>query len=480
VGAADQRLLTGSPDFDLILGGGLPRGSTTVIAGPPGSGKTVFAQQIAFANATRETPVLYYTTWSEPHTKLLRNLRDFEFFDEMAIGQRIEILHLPAISDDAGGPDFEQVSRELFRASVERQPAIVVIDSSKALHGLVPDDRLRRVFYELASRVGQTNTALLLVGEYTADEIEREPEFAVADGILQFANEPRGLSDKRWVRVVKMRGSANLPGQHSLTISRRGIQAYPRLETLVPSERPVGEGRARLGDDGLDVLTGGGLPRGDGTLVLGPAGIGKTVLSLGYVAEGLRLNEPALFLSFQETSQELKAKAAALGWKEIEEAVDAGRLRIRHVRPVDLELDQVGVVLRDELLDLKPKRVVIDSIAELNLGARKPDRYLSYLWALVHLVTGYGATGIFTQETATLGPQVSQELLSFVFQNVLTMRFVEHGHRLSRAVGAFKMRESSHDTDLMEFTIGPQGLKTLRKMEGVSGLLGWTALRKET
>ena len=477
--AADDRLRTGSPDLDFILGGGLPRGSTTVIAGPPGSGKTVLAQQIAFANATAENPVLYYTSWSEPHAKLLRNLSGFDFFDEKAIGQRIEVLHLPSISQDPRVPDLEEMSQELFRASVERQPAMVVIDSSKALHGLVPEDQLRRVFYELASRVGQTRTVLLLVGEYTPAEIEQEPEFAVADGILQFANESRGLTDRRWVRVVKMRGSANLPGQHSLTISERGIQAFPRLETIVPGEPVPQHDRAGLGDEGFDRMTGGGLPRGDGTLVLGPAGIGKTVLGLAFIAEGLRLGESALYLSFQETSAELVAKATALGWPQIASGFEQGRLQIIQMRPVDLDLDQVGITLRDGLQRGQAKRVVVDSVAELNLRSREPDRYLSYLWAIVHLVTAYGATGIFTQETTTLGPQVSQELLSFVFQNVITMRFVEYGEQLSRAIGTFKMRASSHDTDLLEFKIGPKRLTTLGKIAGLSGLLGWSALRKE-
>src|SRR5690348_16292891 len=204
----EGRLLTGSQDLDRILGGGLTPGNTIVIAGSPGTGKTVLAQQICFVNAVPEAPALYYTTWSEPHAKLLRNLSSFRFFDEQAIGRRIDFLHLPAILEEGSG--LEAVVAELLRATVERRPSIVVIDSSKALHGLVPEERLRRVLYELASRVGQLDTVLLLVGEYTSEEIEQAPEFAVADGIIQLANEPRGLDDRRWMRVLKMRGSAVL------------------------------------------------------------------------------------------------------------------------------------------------------------------------------------------------------------------------------------------------------------------------------
>ena len=478
--AAERLLATGSADLDLILGGGVPRGSTLVVAGPPGSGKTLLAQQMAFANASEAAPALYYTSWSEPHTKLIRNLSGFDFFDEQAIGKRIEFLHLPALFDQAAERGLEEVGRELFRASVARQPAMVVIDSSKSLHGLVPEDRLRRVIYELASRVGQTDTVLVMVGEYTPAEIESEPEFAVADGIIQLANEARGLTDRRSLRVVKMRGAANLTGRHAFTIDRRGIRAYPRLEaTIAPVDVELQEGRVGLGDAGLDRLVGGGVPRGDATLLLGPAGIGKTVLALGLVAAGLRDGERGLFLSFQETPAELVSKAVALGWDWVPAAVDRGQLQFLSIRPVDLELDQVGVALRDALVAHEPARVVLDSIAELDVGARAPDRFMSYLWAIVNLVRTHGATGIFTQETVTFGPQSPTQLLSFVFQNVLTLRFVEHEYRVLRAISTLKMRESQHETDLLEFVIGPGGVASREKLKKVTGLLGWTALRTE-
>lgn len=476
---AERRLPTGSDDLDRILGGGVPRGSTLVIAGPPGSGKTLLAQQMAFVNATEAAPALYYTSWSEPHTKLIRNLSGFDFFDEQAIGKRIDFLHLPALLSEAPESGLEEVARELFRASVARQPVLVVIDSSKSLHGLVPDDRLRRVIYELASRVGQTDTVLLLVGEYTPREIESEPEFAVADGIIQLSNESRGLMDRRSLRVVKMRGSANLTGSHAFGIDHRGLRAYPRVETLVPGEIQHQGGRASLGDAGLDRLVGGGLPRGDATLVLGPAGIGKTILSLGFAAGGLKDGERALYISFQETPAELVSKAVALGWDWVPAALERGELVILNIRPVDLELDQVGVALRDALVAQRPARVIVDSIAELDLGGRAPDRYLSYLWTVVNLVRAHGGTGLFTQETVTFGPSGPSPLLSYVFQNVLTMRFVEHKYQVLRAISTLKMRASPHETDLLEFVIGHGGVTSREPLTHVTGLLGWTALRKE-
>ena len=136
-----QRLPTGEPSLDLVLGGGLPAGSLIVVAGPPGSGKTILAQQICFANATAERKALYYTTWSEPHDKLVRHLEPFSFFDVDALGERVEFLHLAELIGDEADGGFAAAGDEILRQSFDAKPAVVVIDSSKALHDVVGQKR---------------------------------------------------------------------------------------------------------------------------------------------------------------------------------------------------------------------------------------------------------------------------------------------------------------------------------------------------
>ena len=114
------KLTTGDEALDAILGGGLAAGSLLVIGGPPGSGKTILAQQICFANATAERPALYYTTWSEPHDKLVRHLAAFSFFDSNALGERVEFVHLADLvgRDATGlGAAADEILRRASRAS---------------------------------------------------------------------------------------------------------------------------------------------------------------------------------------------------------------------------------------------------------------------------------------------------------------------------------------------------------------------------
>jgi circadian clock protein KaiC len=120
-----ERIGTGIADLDLILGGGLPLGSLVFIAGGSGTGKTILAQQICFANATAGRKALYYTMVSEPHSKLVQHLEQFEFFDRDAIGERIDFIYLPGALPDLA-PGALRSRRLSRRSSVEALRAIVL------------------------------------------------------------------------------------------------------------------------------------------------------------------------------------------------------------------------------------------------------------------------------------------------------------------------------------------------------------------
>jgi len=159
-----KRLATGVPGLDVVLAGGLEPGAVVVLAGAPGAGKTILAQQICFANATPEHRAVYYTTLSEPHSKLVRHLEQFDFFTAEALGSRVEYLHLgDLIRADQPGR-LEPVVDEVVGKAMEEQPLLVVIDSAKALRDFAGERELRMALYDLTSRLAHTDAALLLVG----------------------------------------------------------------------------------------------------------------------------------------------------------------------------------------------------------------------------------------------------------------------------------------------------------------------------
>jgi circadian clock protein KaiC len=481
-----ERISTGIDGLDLIIGGGLPRGSLIFIAGGSGTGKTILAQRICFANGTKDRKALYYTMVSEPHAKLVQHLEQFEFFDPQALGERVEFIHLPGFLDaDASegtaqerGAAVARLADEVVRASVAEERSVIVIDGIKALRDFAEGHGFgfRGVAYDLASKVFHSNAVLLFVGEYTSEEVAYAPEFAVADGIFYLADEAYGRFDQRWLRILKMRGTEHLMGKHSFRITPVGIEVFPRFEALTgPRDRRSGE-RLSLGVSGIDEMVGGGLPAGTTTLVAGPSGSGKTVLGLQFVAEGIRRGERCLYLSFQQSTTQLIARARSFGWP-FSEAVASGLLQIRHLAPVEISLDAVGSDLRRAAVDEQPvQRVVIDSLAELEPAARGTARFPDYLSALTGLFASAGTTTLLTSETtAFFGP--SFELshgLAFVADNVILFRYAEVDSEVRRALAIIKLRDGEHVRDIVEIEIGNNGLIVKGKFTGLTGILGGT------
>ncbi|RZO62943.1 MAG: circadian clock protein KaiC [Sandaracinaceae bacterium] len=474
--APETRLTTGDPNLDRVLHGGIVEGSTVVISGPPGAGKSILAQQIVFANATSERPALMVATFSEPQSKIVAHLSGFDFYTPDAFGDSVRPL---ALSDALRSPDgLASVVDRLTAEVVQTRPAVVVIDSAKAMTDAAassPD--LRSHVYELVARLSHTGTTLLLVGEYDDDAIATRAEFAVADAILQLSNDAVGAADRRAFRVAKLRGSSFVSGRHSLSLTSKGVQVYPRLESIVQAAgvSPL-PGRASLGVEGLDALVGGGLPAGDATLLMGPSGAGKTVLSLHFVATGVAAGEKTVYVSMEESPDALMAKWRSFGMP-LDDALADGRLVLHHAPITELDIDRLGDEVARLLRDRKPSRVVFDSLGELAVGAEREHRHPGYIWSLANLARRDGASVIFTQETMAFGSEVGTRVgFSHLFHNVLFLRYLERPDRLSRALTVVKMRDSAHANQLVELSIGPDGMHLDGTVAGATGLLGWTTL----
>ncbi len=477
-----KRWTTGIAELDLVLDGGLPAGSLIVVAGAPGTGKTILAQQICFANATAERKAIYYTTFSEPHDKLVHYLEPFDFFDAGALEERVEFVNLESLLRDEARHDggaLVPAITEIVRTTFKEKPSVVVVDSAKALRDFADDPAVRRMFYDLSGRVAHTDTVLLFLGEYAPDEMESSPEFSLADGILQLAYEPAEPVDRRWLRVLKLRGADHRGGKHSLQIDRAGISIAPRLESLTPQVAAFDGGRLASGISGLDEMLGGGIPAGDVTAILGPSGSGKTAHALQYVAKGIEQGEGCLYVTFQEDAGQLLKKAASFGW-DLADAHDSGQLMIHHVPPGNLDLDILGSAVRAGLAEGSVSRVVLDSLAELVFAARESERFPAYARTLAGFLRGAGATSLITSETVSLGPTMIAPLggLSFLFHNIVLLRFFEQDSQFGRAITVLKMRDSDHEKGLRQYEVTGEGIVIGDKLEDLSGMLGWTALRE--
>jgi circadian clock protein KaiC len=476
-----DRLETGIRELDLVLGGGIPVGALVVFAGGPGTGKTILAQQICFGAATAERKAIYYTTLAEPHAKIVRYLEGFEFFDEDALEERVEFVSLADLLIEEEGKDGDPLGpliSEIVRVCFERKPSVVVIDSAKALRDFVDEGALRRVIYDLAGKVAHSETVVLFLGEYAPDELESSPEFSLADGILYLAYEAHEPVDRRWLRVTKLRGSEHLGGKHSLTIGRSGMSVAARLESLTPGSFTLEDGRIASGVPGLDRMIGGGIPAGDSTALLGPSGSGKTIAALQFVAQALEEGERCLYVSFQEDANQLVKKAASFG-RDLAGPCESGQLQIYHVPQGNLDLNVLGAALRAAIAGGDVRRVAIDSLAELVFAAREAERFPAYARTLVGFLRACGATSLITSEVATLGPLAAPlGGLSFLFHNVVLLRYVEMDSEMRTAITILKMRDSDHEKGVRRYGIDGNGFTIGDQLDQLTGVLGWSALRE--
>ena len=227
-GDDDQpRIQTGNPQADAILAGGFPLNSINIVMGQPGTGKTIFAEQLLFHNATGDRPSLYVTTLSEPMSKVVSYVQRFAFFDA-------DKLAMAIVYEDLG-PDLAETGPTalldwLDGAIKTRSPKIIVIDSFRAIHDLaLPPEASRRFISRFAGMLSAYDVTAFLLGEYTQDDIRRYPEFAVADSIVELARQTLSSRDERYLRVLKLRGSAYCEGQHAFRITDHGLELYPRL-----------------------------------------------------------------------------------------------------------------------------------------------------------------------------------------------------------------------------------------------------------
>src|SRR5512132_261804 len=268
---AIRRLPTGVPGLDQILGGGLPEFSFNLIAGAPGAGKTTLAQQIMFALSGPKRPAVYFTVVGEPPLKMLRYQQQFSFFDMARVNDSVRYINL---GKDALDGALDKLLGRMVQEVEATSPRVVIVDSfrtvAQAAGRTNGDLDLQHFVQQLAVRLSSWEATTFLVGEYQPAEVERNPVFTVADGLLWLEQSLDRNSMVRKMQVMKMRGQAPIPGLHTFRITDDGVQVFPRV-IVGPQEKsqPAGTGATRtprerlsLGVRGLDDMLGGGIPAG--------------------------------------------------------------------------------------------------------------------------------------------------------------------------------------------------------------------------
>lgn len=450
----DSRLRSGHPALDEILGGGLPGHGISLIMGLPGSGKTIIAQQYAFHNADPEHPAVYFSTVSEPMEKIVRFGQTLDFFDASAVGTSVFYEDLGHVASNDG---LEGVAGRVTDMLRKRRPGLVIIDSFKALRAFADGIAdYRRFLHRFAGRLTAVPAASIWVGEYEPGDAALLPEFAVADAILDLATVRAGQRDMRYLEVRKLRGSGFRSGQHGYRLSGQGLHLFPRLADVPAGETySLGAQRITSGVPALDTMLAGGLWPGAATLVAGPSGAGKTALGLHFIRGGAASGEPGVIASLQENPTQLRRMLAGFGWPADDPAIE-----IMYRSPVDIYIDEWVHDLLGTIERTKARRVLVDSLLDLQMAAPDETRFREFVYSLSQRLSRQGVSLLLTSETPGLsGAQRLTELAtSHLADNLVALSYHHDQGTVKRALFVIKTRASSHDPAMREFAIGTTGI----------------------
>jgi circadian clock protein KaiC len=476
-----ERLATGVPGLDEILGGGLPEFSFNLIAGAPGSGKTTLAHQIMFALATRERPALYFTVLGEPPLKMLRYQQQFDFFDSEQVNASVRFINL---ADDTASGDLDRVLMRIVAEVEAHEPALVFVDSFRSVMLAGEADPTSFMGQQqFIQRLGMLMTSwqatTFLIGEYLT-ETDPNPIFTVADGLIWLRQSQHSNSVVRKIEIMKMRGQRTLPGLHTFRISSAGIAVFAPVGLSAPAaaaNTPRADIRLRMGVPQLDRMMNGGLPRGYSLLVAGPSGSGKSILASTFLVEGARAGETGVIAAFEQRSNSARGRALA-------DLIAADRVGVVDTRAPDLSVEEIARLLINEIQRLQATRVVIDSLSGFEL-ALAPTFREDFREALSRLVSSLAATGVSVLMTSELEDRYTDLRFSpygtaFMTDAIIVQRYIEVESRLQRVLAVVKLRGSEHSNELRLFNIDADGIKIGVMLAGREGLLGGRPSRAQS
>ncbi|HEY0159482.1 MAG TPA: ATPase domain-containing protein [Thermoanaerobaculia bacterium] len=466
---------TGIEGLDHILLGGFPRNHVYLLQGDPGVGKTTLGLQFLLEGAKKGEKGLYLTlseTAKELHAVAASHDWDasaIDIFEQLVGEESLEeedtTVFYPA--EVELGQTVKAMLTEVDRV----KPSRVVLDSLSEIRLLAQSTlRYRKQILALKQFFANRNVTVLMLDDRTAEVNDLQLQ-SVPHGVVELERyTPLYGSARRRIQLVKVRGLNFRDGYHDFSIKTGGIVVYPRL-IAAEHRRDVEQDRVPSGVKALDDMLGGGIDRGTSTLVMGPAGSGKSALSTQYAVGAAQRGEPAAMFIFEESLSSLFNRSASLGMP-LRELADAGKVHVRQIDPAQLQPGEFASLVRDAVERDKVKVIVIDSLNGY-LNAVPEERFL--LLHLHELLSYLGQHGVATvlvfAQHGLVGTMHSTVDVSYLADSVILLRFFEARGKIRKALSIVKKRGGLHDTAIRDFTMSSEGLAIGEPLADLRGVL---------
>jgi circadian clock protein KaiC len=462
--AGSPRSASGVPGLDEVLHGGLIAGQLYLIDGEPGAGKTTLALQYLMQGVREGEPCLYVTL-GETAAELRAGAASHGWSLD-----GIEIVELVADENDLLGDaeltmyhpsevELGDTTRRVLEAVERCKPRRMVLDSLSELRLLAQASlRYRRQILALKQFFVGRGCTVLFLDDRTSDGIDTQLH-SIAHGVIALDRQvPAYGPALRQLRIAKFRGSDFISGQQDMVIGRGGLEVFPRL---TPSKHGISYQREVVpsGIAALDDLLGGGTHRGTATLLVGPAGTGKSTVAAQYAVMAARGGSHAAIFTFEEGRALLLDRLASLGLA-VDEGVGPGKLHVRQIDAAEVLPSQFANIVRRCVEEDGATVVVIDSLNGY-LNAMPEERALVIqLHELLTYLNNHGvATFVVATQSGMLGTNMRNPVdTSYLADAVLLFRMYEHQGAVRKAVSVIKKRSGRHEDTIRQLWFDDKGV----------------------
>ena len=468
---------TGVEGLDEILAGGLHRGRVYLIEGSPGTGKTTIATQFLLAGAEAGETGLYITL-SETEEELRESAAShgWKFDHPLSI---YELVPPESLLDEqqqqsllySSDLELGETTKRIFEAIEKDNPRRIVVDSLSEIRLLAQSSlRYRRQVLALKHYFARSGATVVMLDDLTSETHDKTVH-SVAHGVIRLEElAPDYGADRRRLRVIKYRGQSFRGGFHDMVIKTGGVTVFPRL---ISAEHKREFNREPLPSKSaeLNKLLGGGIERGSSTLVLGPAGTGKSLLTLSFAVQAIDRGESAAMFIFDEELGLLFERAKGLGF-DLASLQDSGQLIIEQVDAAELAPGEFAQRVRSCVEEHHARTVVVDSLNGYQAAMPEEKQLILHMHELLQFLNRQGATTFLTvAQHGLVGDMRAPVDVTYLADTVILLRYFEAMGRVRRAISVIKKRTSAHEDTIREYRIGEDGVTVGPVLTNFQGVL---------
>ena len=469
--------MTGVAGLDEILAGGLSPARLFLLEGSPGTGKTTIASQFLMTGVEAGETVLYITL-SETEEELRSGAAShgWSFPDGFEI---FELVPPESLLDEdqqqsllySSDLELGETTKRIFEAFERIKPSRVVLDSLSEIRLLAQSSlRYRRQILALKHYFAHHDATVLMLDDLTADVMDKTVH-SVAHGVIRLEElSPNYGPERRRLRVLKYRGRRYRGGYHDFVIDTGGVRVFPRL---VSAEHRSSFARdaVPIENAGLNTLIGGGFERGASTLVLGPAGTGKSLIVLSFVKSAVQRGEAAAMFVFDEELGLLFERAKGMDI-DLQAMVDSKKLVIEQIDAAELTPGEFSERVRVCVEKHGAQTVVIDSLNGYQAAMPEEQALVLHMHELLQYLNRQGVMTFLTvAQHGLVGNMKSPVDVTYLADTVILLRYFEALGRVRRAISVVKKRTGSHEDTIREFMIGRKGISVGEPLTGFQGVL---------